>query len=67
MVVSMTESKDAKLSTVFIGKGIADEGRIADPRVAHKAYDTLTQYPQIQHILVRHEQAAAHAGSEDTG
>ncbi|HLE82019.1 MAG TPA: biosynthetic-type acetolactate synthase large subunit, partial [Dehalococcoidia bacterium] len=24
-------------------------------------YDTLTQYPQIQHILVRHEQAAAHA------
>ena len=44
MVVSMTESKDAKLSTVFIGKGIADEGRIADPRVAHKAYDPLTQY-----------------------
>ncbi len=24
-------------------------------------YDTLPQYPQIQHILVRHEQAAAHA------
>ncbi len=24
-------------------------------------YDTLVQYPQIRHILVRHEQAAAHA------
>ena len=24
-------------------------------------YDTLPQYPQIRHILVRHEQAAAHA------
>ncbi len=24
-------------------------------------YDTFIQYPQIQHILVRHEQAAAHA------
>ncbi len=24
-------------------------------------YDTLTQYPQLRHILVRHEQAAAHA------
>jgi acetolactate synthase I/II/III large subunit len=24
-------------------------------------YDTLAQYPQIRHILVRHEQAAAHA------
>src|SRR3972149_1100031 len=24
-------------------------------------YDTLPQYPHIQHILVRHEQAAAHA------
>ncbi|MBI2886635.1 MAG: biosynthetic-type acetolactate synthase large subunit [Chloroflexi bacterium] len=24
-------------------------------------YDTFVQYPQIQHILVRHEQAAAHA------
>ena len=24
-------------------------------------YDTLPQSPQIQHILVRHEQAAAHA------
>ena len=24
-------------------------------------YDTLIQYPNIQHILVRHEQAAAHA------
>ena len=24
-------------------------------------YDTFAQYPQIQHILVRHEQAAAHA------
>lgn len=24
-------------------------------------YDTLPQYPQIKHILVRHEQAAAHA------
>ncbi len=26
-------------------------------------YDTLTQYPQIKHILVRHEQAAAHAAA----
>ncbi len=24
-------------------------------------YDTLVQYPQIQHVLVRHEQTAAHA------
>ena len=24
-------------------------------------YDTLVQYPQIRHVLVRHEQAAAHA------
>ncbi len=24
-------------------------------------YDTLTQYPQLRHILVRHEQGAAHA------
>ena len=24
-------------------------------------YDTLSQYPQLRHILVRHEQAAAHA------
>jgi len=24
-------------------------------------YDTLTQYPQLRHVLVRHEQAAAHA------
>ncbi len=24
-------------------------------------YDTLPQYPQIKHVLVRHEQAAAHA------
>src|SRR4030043_412056 len=24
-------------------------------------YDTLPQYPQIHHVLVRHEQAAAHA------
>src|SRR3989337_2956993 len=24
-------------------------------------YDTLPQYPQLRHILVRHEQAAAHA------
>ncbi len=24
-------------------------------------YDTLAQYPQIRHVLVRHEQAAAHA------
>ena len=24
-------------------------------------YDTLTQYPQLRHILVRHEQAATHA------
>ncbi|HWO73056.1 MAG TPA: biosynthetic-type acetolactate synthase large subunit, partial [Dehalococcoidia bacterium] len=24
-------------------------------------YDTLAQYPQIKHVLVRHEQAAAHA------
>ncbi len=26
-------------------------------------YDTLTQYPQLRHILVRHEQAAAHAAA----
>ena len=24
-------------------------------------YDTLPQYPQMRHILVRHEQGAAHA------
>ena len=24
-------------------------------------YDTLPQYPQLRHVLVRHEQAAAHA------
>src|SRR3970040_654747 len=24
-------------------------------------YDTLAQYPQVRHVLVRHEQAAAHA------
>jgi acetolactate synthase-1/2/3 large subunit len=24
-------------------------------------YDTLPQYPQIRHVLVRHEQGAAHA------
>ncbi|MSQ15853.1 MAG: acetolactate synthase large subunit, partial [Dehalococcoidia bacterium] len=24
-------------------------------------YDALPQYPQLEHILVRHEQAAAHA------
>ena len=24
-------------------------------------YDTLVQYPQLRHILVRHEQGAAHA------
>ncbi|MBM3132539.1 MAG: acetolactate synthase large subunit, partial [Chloroflexi bacterium] len=24
-------------------------------------YDTLPQYPQLRHILVRHEQGAAHA------
>ncbi|MFA5451154.1 MAG: biosynthetic-type acetolactate synthase large subunit [Dehalococcoidales bacterium] len=26
-------------------------------------YDTLTQYPQLRHVLVRHEQAAAHAAA----
>jgi len=24
-------------------------------------YDTLPQYPQLRHVLVRHEQGAAHA------
>jgi len=26
-------------------------------------YDTLTQFPQLRHVLVRHEQAAAHAAA----
>ncbi len=40
----MTELRDATLNTVFIGKGVPDKGRIADPLVAHKTYNTLTQY-----------------------
>lgn len=40
----MTESKDIKLDSLFIGKGVPDEARIADPLVAHQTYNTLTQY-----------------------
>ncbi len=40
----MTELRDATLNTVFIGKGVPDKGRIADPLVAHQTYKTLAQY-----------------------